>query len=185
MALHDIYMKFRNSASDRKEMCCLKSELNTKLCQYVIRQESDEYFVPDEYLKLVRMNEKPEIPEGKFIGYHFKKEDGVMKRWYLVCDGKEDKQLLVVDDYEEAVQKYLDQVVQQKGYDNVYTCLTYKDDPDPIFSAEAAAVLAWRSQVWRTAQGILNQWMSGKIQQPTISDVLAFLPTLDWPEVES
>ena len=79
-----------------------------------------------------------------------------MKRTYLICTGPDDPQLIVVDDFEEAVQNYLDTTVQQRGYDNVYTCLSYKGDPDPIFSAEADAVLAWRSQVWRTAQGILN-----------------------------
>ena len=180
MALHDIYMKFRDSIGDRKEMSCLRSELSNKLCQYVIKGEADEYFRPDGYYKLVRIGEEPEIPEGKFLGYRFKIEDGVMKRWYLVCDGQGDKQLLVVDDYEEAVQNFLDQSVQKRGYDNVYTCLTYKDDPDPIFSAEAAQVLAWRSQVWRTAQGILNQWSQGQIEQPTIQQVLDQLPKLGW-----
>ena len=181
MALRDIYIKFRDSLTDRKEMCCLKTELSTKLCQYVIREEVDEYLRPDGYYKLVRIGEEPEVPEEKFLGYRFKIEDGVMKRWYLVCDGQSDKQLLVVDDYEEAVQKYLDQTVQEKGYDNVYTCLTYKDDPDPIFSAEASAVLNWRSIVWRTAQGILNSWMHGEIEQPTIQEVISQLPNLTWP----
>ena len=108
-----------------------------------------------------------------------------MYRTYFLVDSKDDIRLYIVKDYEDAVQKYLDETVQQKGYDNVYTCLSYKGDPDPIFSAEADAVLAWRSQVWRTAQGILNRWESRQIQQPTISQVIAQLPTLTWPDQQS
>lgn len=181
MAVGDIYLKFKNSSENRKEKCCLATDLHNCVHHYLIQQEIDEYHVPSGYYLLQRIYPKPEIPEGKVKGYHFKIEDGVMKRYYLVCEGPNDQQLLVLDDFEEAVQNFLDESVQKKGYDNVYTCLSYKDDPDPIFSAEAAAVLVWRSQVWRTAQSILNQWMTGQIQQPTVAEVLAQLPELVWP----
>ena len=87
----------------------------------------------------------------------------------------------MVEDYECAVQDFIDNKVREKGYDNVYTCLSYKGDPDPIFSAEADAVLTWRSTVWRTAQGILNRWIQGEIEKPTIQEVISQLPTLTWP----
>jgi hypothetical protein len=158
MAVGDIYIKFKSENKTRKEMCCLAANLFNYIEEYKIKTELDELSVPKGYYLLQRVYPKPDVPDGKFKGYHFKIEDGVMKRWYLICSGPDDQQLLVVDDYEEAVQEYIDSCVQQRGYDNVYTCLSYKGDPDPIFSAEADAVLSWRSQVWRTAQGILNQW---------------------------
>lgn len=181
MAVGDIYLRYKEAISHRKEICCLQKNLFSYIDQYKIMSESDENSIPKGYYLLQRIYPKPEIPEGKFKGYHFKIEDGVMKRWYLICDGVDDKQLLVLEDYEEAVQDYLDKTVQQKGYDNVYTCLSYKGDPDPIFSAEADAVLTWRSQVWRCAQSILNQWQQGQIEQPTISEVISQLPILTWP----
>ena len=154
MAVGDIYIKLKSDNKTRKEMCCLAIHLFNCIEEYRINVDADELVIPKGFYLLQRVYPKPEIPEGKMKGYHFKIEDGVMKRYYLVCDGVDDMQLLTVEDYEEAVQEYLDSTVQKKGYDNVYTCLSYKGDPDPIFAAEADAVLAWRSQVWRTAQGI-------------------------------
>ena len=173
MAIGDIYIRYKQQYSHRRELCCLQKDLFDYVDVFHIRIEDDEDTIPDGAYLLQRIYPKPEIPEGKFKGYRFKIEDGVMKRWYLICSGRKDMQLLVVEDYEDAVQRYLDETVQQKGYDNVYTCLSYKGDPDPIFSAEADAVLNWRSQVWRTAQGILNQWQHGQIEQPTISQVIS------------
>jgi len=128
---------------------------------------------PEGWVEFITLNERPEIPEGKFLCHHYELRDNILYRTYFLVDSKEDTRLCTVKDYEDAVQKYLDDTVKTKGYDNVYTCLSYKGDPDPIFSAEADAVLVWRSQVWRTAQGILNQWATGQIEQPTISQVIA------------
>lgn len=137
---------------------------------------------PEGWIEFVTLNERPEIPEGKFLCHHYELRDNILYRTYFLVDSKEDTRLYTVKDYEDAVQKYLDDTVKTKGYDNVYTCLSYKGDPDPIFSAEADAVLNWRSQVWRTAQGILNQWQQGQIEQPTVSEVISQLPTLTWPD---
>ena len=137
---------------------------------------------PDGWVEFVTTNAKPEIPEGQYLCHHYEFRDNKLYRTFFLVDSREDIRLYTVKDYENAVQKYLDDTVQQKGYDNVYTCLSYKGDPDPIFSADADAVLSWRSTVWRTAQGILNDWQQGKIEQPTVSQVLAQLPTLVWPE---
>ena len=182
MEIGDTFIKYKSSNNTRRELSCLASQLFDYVDVIVIRYESElNKHIPEGYYKLERIYPKPDIPEGKYKGYHFKIENGIMKRWYLICNGVDDPQLFVVDDYEEAVQKFLDETVQQKGYDNVYTCLSYKGDPDPIFAAEADAVLEWRSRVWRTAQGILNQWATGQIEQPTISQVIAQLPILEWP----
>ena len=124
---------------------------------------------PTGWIEFITTNERPTIPEGQYLCHHYEFRDNILYRTYFLVDSKEDIRLYTVKDYENAVQKYLDETVQQKGYDNVYTCLSYKGDPDPIFSAEADAVLTWRSRVWRTAQGILNQWQQGQIEQPTIS----------------
>ena len=132
------------------------------------------------WIELVTINERPEIPEGKYLCHHYEFRDNVLYRTYFLVDSKDDIRLYVLKDYEDAVQKFLDETVQQKGYDNVYTCISYKGDPDPVFAAEADAVLSWRSRVWRTAQGILNQWQTGQIEQPTISQVIAQLPILEW-----
>lgn len=103
MAVGDTYVKFKDAISYRKEICFLSKHSNKYIDYIVIRNEGDEENMPLGFYLLQRVYPKPEIPEGKFKGYHYKIEDGVMKRWYLICDGEDDKQLLVVEDYELAV----------------------------------------------------------------------------------
>lgn len=140
--------------------------------------EEDE--APSGWYRFVVTNERPQDEDGKFICHHYEFRDDTLYKTYFIVDSLDDSRLYTVKDYEDAIQEFLDKTVQQRGYDNVYTCLSYKDDPDPIFAAEADAVLAWRSQVWRTAQGILNQWATGQIEQPTIQQVISQLPELGW-----
>lgn len=148
---------------------------------------SNEYI--EGYKRLELLNKKPtDIDENSIIIRHIVllKNDTLTKE-YIVWNKDDDIPSDVINTpeseikkYENAVQEYIDKCVQKKGYDNVYTCLSYKDDPDPIFRQEAYQVLCWRSVVWRTAQNILNDWTAGKIEKPTIEDVLKQFPDLGW-----
>lgn len=80
MAVGDIYIKFKGDNKTRKEMCCLAANLFNYIEEYRIRTELDELSIPKGYYLLQRIYPKPDIPEGKMKGYHFKIEDGVMKR---------------------------------------------------------------------------------------------------------
>ena len=91
MAIGDVYIKFKNVSSTRKELCCLAINLFNCIEEYRIRIEEDALRIPKGFYLLQRIYPKPEIPEGKLKGYHFKIEDGVMKRYYLVCDGADDQ----------------------------------------------------------------------------------------------
>lgn len=82
--------------------------------------------------------------------------------------------------YEFAVQSHLDATARTRGYDNTYTCLSYLDSTDEIWRRESHAFNAWRDSVWRKAHEILNAFMAGEIEQPTVDEVLAQLPTIDW-----
>jgi hypothetical protein len=82
--------------------------------------------------------------------------------------------------YEFAVQSHLDATAQTRGYDNTYTCLSYLSSTDEIWKRESNAFNAWRDSVWRKAHEILNAFMAGKIEQPTIEEVIAQLPPIDW-----
>ena len=120
----------------------LREEYNKVIKDINIFHDDD---VPSGWVEFVTLNERPDIPEGKFLCHSYELNDGVLQRTYVLVDSKDDIRLYNIKDYEDAVQKFLDESVQTKGYDNVYTCLSYKGDPDPIFAAEADAVLAWRS----------------------------------------
>ena len=82
--------------------------------------------------------------------------------------------------YENEVQAYLDATAQTRGYDNTYTCLSYINSTDEVWRRESNAFNVWRDSVWRKAHEILNAFMAGEIEQPTIEEVLAQLPPIDW-----
>lgn len=86
----------------------------------------------------------------------------------------------IIKGYENAVQAHLDATAQSRDYDNTYTCLSYLSSTDEIWRRESNAFNAWRDQVWRKCHEILNAVMAGKIEPPTVVELLAQLPVIDW-----
>lgn len=86
----------------------------------------------------------------------------------------------IIKGYEDAVQAHLDETAQSRDYDNTYTCLSYLSSTDEIWRRESNAFNAWRDQVWRKCHEILNAVMAGTKPQPTIDELIAELPAIDW-----
>lgn len=86
----------------------------------------------------------------------------------------------IIRGYEDAVQAYLDATAQSKDYDNTYTCLSYLSSTDEIWNKEAHAFNAWRDQVWRKCHEILNAVLAGETAPPTVEELIAQLPVIDW-----
>lgn len=86
----------------------------------------------------------------------------------------------IIKGYEDAIQAYLDQTAQSRDYDNTYTCLSYLSSTDETWNREAHTFNAWRDQVWRKCHEILNAVMAGTIAQPTVDELIAMLPVIDW-----
>ena len=82
--------------------------------------------------------------------------------------------------YTKLVQNYMDKAVQTRGYDDVFTCISYVNSTDEIFKREAQAVLAWRDKVWRLCYDILAEINAGRRAVPSESELLAMLPKLEW-----
>nr|DAY82692.1 MAG TPA: hypothetical protein [Caudoviricetes sp.] len=82
--------------------------------------------------------------------------------------------------YTRLVQDYMDKTVQAKGYDDVFTCISYVDSTDEIFRREAQAVLAWRDKVWRLCYDVLAEVKAGRRAVPSEAELLAMLPKLEW-----
>lgn len=90
----------------------------------------------------------------------------------------------IIRGYEDAVQAHLDQTAQSRDYDNTYTCLSYLSSTDEIWNREAHAFNAWRDQVWRKCHEILNAAMAGEIPVPSVEELIAQLPAIDWNDPE-
>lgn len=97
--------------------------------------------------------------------------------------------------YEEAIQKHIDKVAQERGYDNGYTCASYYRDKDPQYASDAKVFKDWRSDVWVIVNNILNQYTSQfsgveniteeDLQQyPSILQIINNLPQIEWVDVE-
>ena len=80
--------------------------------------------------------------------------------------------------YTDMVQEWMDKTVQERNYDDVFTCISYVNSTDETFRAEAQAVLEWRDKVWRKCYTELNRYQAGERELPI--DIIAELPKLEW-----
>ena len=86
-----------------------------------------------------------------------------------------------MDDYTTAIDSHVEATAQSKGYNSAAHLSGYATSTVPEWASEAAAFISWRDQVWLTAIEILRQLTAGEIEQPTIEDLIASLPAIDWP----
>ena len=79
-----------------------------------------------------------------------------------------------------AVDDYMDRTVQERGYDNIAKCVTYEGDIDEIFNREGTMAKQWRSRVYRTCYNILTGVEAGYRPVPTVEELIAELPKIEW-----
>lgn len=137
--------------------------------------------VPREGFKpVVIRNAFPKPLDGKRTVCRWTEDDGNVYREFSSIDADDNRMWLTVKDYEDAVQAHLDAKAREKGYDSIYTCIGYWNSTVPSFAAEARLASEWRDQVWTKCHEVLNAWGAGEIEQPTIAQLIAMLPTLQW-----
>ena len=87
----------------------------------------------------------------------------------------------IINQYDTAIENWLDSTVQQRNYKNVESCISYEGDNNPKYAREALAVKAWRSAVYTQAEVLIAQYIGGDISAvPPIEEIIAELPQLDW-----
>ena len=85
----------------------------------------------------------------------------------------------ILDRLIKSVQKYMDDTSRQRGYDNIFTLCSYKDDiVNPIFNKEGAAANIWRSLVWTKCYSIRDEVLAGTRTMP--ADIISELPIFTW-----
>lgn len=116
---------------------------------------------------------------------HRKNYDGLAKSiednfsWYWQQAEREQTEKLTAQ-FTKAVQKWMDAKAQERGYDNIISACTYADSTDEKFAAEGKAAKQWRDKVWRHCYDVVAQVVSGNRDIPTVSELLAELPKLEW-----
>ena len=100
--------------------------------------------------------------------------------WYVAGKAPATPAEKIIKGYEDAVQSHLDETAQAKGYDNTYTCLSYLSSTDETWNREANIFNAWRDSVWRKCHEVLNAVLAGELAPPTVEDLIAQLPKIEW-----
>ena len=86
-----------------------------------------------------------------------------------------------VPEYIAAIQIRLDDKARERNYDSILSACTYVTSTVPKFQAEGQACVEWRDAVWAQSYALMAQVQGGEIAQPTIPELLAMLPTMEWP----
>lgn len=80
-----------------------------------------------------------------------------------------------------AVQQRLDAFARTRNYDSILSACTYATSTVPKFAAEGQHAVNARDASWATCYQIMGAVQAGQRPMPEISDVLAELPPLAWP----
>lgn len=79
-----------------------------------------------------------------------------------------------------SVQQALDSTAQSRGYDNGFALASYSNSTDAIFRHESEAFVVWRDKAWRYCYNLLDMFLAGEIEQPTVEYVLENMPKIEW-----
>lgn len=80
-----------------------------------------------------------------------------------------------------AIQSFMDSKVhEERGYDDVFTAISYINSTNRRFATEARAALEWRDAIWTLANSLLAQYKAGAIEEMTAEEVIAKFPPLVW-----
>ncbi|WP_349433560.1 hypothetical protein [Pararhizobium sp. A13] len=88
---------------------------------------------------------------------------------------------LAMTEYSSAIQAHLEAKARERRYDSLQSAVSYRNDANPQFAAEAEALFAWRSAVWTYATAELGRVTAGERAQPTVAEFIAELPAFVWP----
>lgn len=86
-----------------------------------------------------------------------------------------------IADYTAAVQSTLDAKARERRYYDILSACTYATSTDATFRAEGQACVQWRDAVWAKSYDVMAQVQAGTLAQPTITSLLAMLPSMTWP----
>jgi hypothetical protein len=96
---------------------------------------------------------------------------------------REEKRDAMQKAYAEAIQAHLDAFAQTRNYDNIMSAATYAASTVPKFKAEGQYAVEIRDATWAKGYEILDAVFSGQRPMPTVEEVIAEMPPLEWPEV--
>jgi len=77
--------------------------------------------------------------------------------------------------FETGIQKYLNVVAKEAGYDDIISACSFAAVANP-YQADSISFLEWRGAVWTYAFKQVDKVATGKRDQPTLAELVAELP---------
>lgn len=87
----------------------------------------------------------------------------------------------IIAQYTAAVQKRLDDFARTRNYDGIMSAATYATSTVPTFKAEGQYAVEARDATWAKCYEVLAAVEAGSRPIPTLDELLAELPVLEWP----
>lgn len=84
-------------------------------------------------------------------------------------------------DYAAAIQTHVDATARSQQFNDGVTLASYAVSTNTIWAAQAQAFVAWRDAVWVYAYGEMDKVLGGQRPQPTVAEIVAELPAINWP----
>lgn len=84
-------------------------------------------------------------------------------------------------DYANAVQRHIDSIARSKNYSDGVSLASYVSSTISTWSSEATTFIAWRDSVWTYVFQVQQEVQQGIRSAPTITELIAELPTIVWP----
>ena len=104
---------------------------------------------------------------------------------YFVDEVPERPQEIVLQElqstFTDAIQQRLDAFARTRNYDGILSAASYATSTIPQFKAEGQCAVEARDATWAVGYAILADVLSGQRPMPTIEEVFAELPVLEWP----
>lgn len=117
--------------------------------------------------------EYPDRFDAKDAAEHPEKYLSYIPSWQLPAIQKQ---------YTDAVQKWMDDTAHARGYDDIFTAISYADSSVPKFKAEGQACKDWRDKVWVSCYAYMDDVLAGKEPLVPVEDLIKRLPQIEWPE---
>lgn len=118
----------------------------------------------------------PDTPQNRHreMLAQWEAQGNVIEPWTPPAPTKEDFRL--------SIQAHVDAVARARDYNDGNALAGYANSTNAVWAAQSEAFIAWRDRVWEYVHAELEKVVTGLRAAPPVTDFVAELPAIDWPD---